>query len=339
MGGKTGENIIMGRVLVTGGGGFLGKAIVKKLLARGEDVTSFSRNHYPELTQLGVSQIAGDIRDQEAVRSACKEKDIVFHVAAKAGVWGNAEEYHDINLNGTRHVIRACHSEHVTRLIYTSSPSVVFDGKDLQGANESVPYPLLYHAPYPASKSLAEQAVKDASNRFLLTVTLRPHLIWGPQDNHLVPKILSRARRLRIIGDGKNLVDTTYIDNAADAHVLAADRLLHLPQLSGKVYFISQGEPVRLWDMVNAILAAGGFPPITKRVSHKKARFVAGWLERTHRFFRLKGEPLLTRFVVDELATSHWFDLRAAREELGYTPRVSTQEGLQHLAQWLKPMH
>jgi nucleoside-diphosphate-sugar epimerase len=335
MGIRKGQKHGMTRILVTGGGGFLGSAIVEKLVSRGEQVVSFSRRSYPEMAKLGVRQIMGDLRCATDVRNGCKGIDLVFHVAAKAGVWGDYRHYYETNYIGTRNVIDACRHQGVNRLIYTSSPSVIFNGKNMAGVDESVPYPARYHAPYPATKALAERAVIAATDPMLSTITLRPHLIWGPKDNHLVPRILSRARQLRIIGKGDNLVDTTYIDNAAAAHVLAADRLASHPHLSGKVYFISQGAPIALWDMVNAILKAGGSPPVRDRIPYQTAWLIGVALEGIYRLFRLKGEPRMTRFVANELASTHWFNIRAARDELGYTPHVSTAEGLRHLSDWL----
>ncbi|MDH3567286.1 MAG: NAD-dependent epimerase/dehydratase family protein, partial [Desulfobacteraceae bacterium] len=224
------------KVLVTGGGGFLGGAIVKQLVDRGKDVRSFSRNFYPELAQLGVEQIQGDIVDKTAVEQACKGVELVFHVAAKPGVWGNYADYYPTNVMGTQHVIDACKKHGVLRLVFTSSPSVVFDGTDMEGVDESAPYPEKFHAHYPKTKAIAEQLVIKAAGKDLMTITLRPHLIWGPKDNHLVPRIIERAGRLIRVGSGKNRVDTIYIDNAAEAHVLAADRLKENPGLSGKVY-------------------------------------------------------------------------------------------------------
>ncbi|NJL59500.1 MAG: NAD-dependent epimerase/dehydratase family protein, partial [Desulfobacteraceae bacterium] len=240
-------------ILVTGGGGFLGQAIIRQLIARNEKVCSFSRQFYPELEKMGVHQIQGDIADKASVESACKGMESVFHAAAKPGVWGDYDEYYRANVVGTENVIAACFENKVSRLIYTSSPSVIFNGKDMEGVNESVPYPETYHAHYPKTKAIAERLVIAAAQKGLKTIILRPHLIWGPGDNHLVPRILAKAKRLRKIGDGKNLVDTIYIDNAAYAHILAADKLISNPGLSGKIYFVSQDEPIALWDMVNAI--------------------------------------------------------------------------------------
>jgi len=324
------------KVLVTGGGGFLGGAIVKQLVDRGKDVRSFSRNFYPELAQLGVEQIQGDIVDKTAVEQACEGVELVFHVAAKPGVWGNYADYYPTNVMGTQHVIDACKKHGVLRLVFTSSPSVVFDGTDMEGVDESVPYPEKFHAHYPKTKAIAEQLVIKAAGKDLMTITLRPHLIWGPKDNHLVPRIIERAGRLIRVGSGKNRVDTIYIDNAAEAHVLAADRLKENPGLSGKVYFISQNDPVPLWDLVNDILKTAGLPPVKRAIPRKTAWLMGALFEFVYKMFRIRGEPQMTRFLADELATAHWFDIRAARKDLGYAPTISIKEGLSRLEQWLQ---
>jgi nucleoside-diphosphate-sugar epimerase len=324
--------------LVTGGGGFLGGAIVRRLVVRGDRVSSLARGRHPELEALGVEQHQGDVADAVAVRKAAAGCDVVFHVAAKAGVWGPYAEYHRANVAGTENVVAACRARGVSRLVYTSSPSVVFDGRDQEGVNESVPYPKHFEAHYPKTKALAEQHVLAANGPTLATVALRPHLIWGPGDNHLVPRILERGRagKLRRVGKHNKLIDTTYIDNAADAHLLAADRLTPDSPIAGKAYFISQGEPVPLWDMVNRILAAGGVAPVTRSVPAPVA-YLAGWLcELAYGTMRWREEPPMTRFVARELSTAHWFDITAARRDLGYEPRVSLSEGLRRLAEHLQ---
>lgn len=323
-------------VLVIGGGGFLGTVIVKQLVERGDQVASFSRNRHPELEFMGVRQISGDIADEDVVRTACKGMDLVFHVAAKTGVWGPYSGYFKTNVTGTLNVIAACNKNDVPALVYTSSPSVVFDGNNMEGVDETVPYPASFQAHYPKTKALAEQAVVRAASDTLRTIILRPHLIWGPGDNSLVPRILARAKRLVRVGGGENLVDTVYIDNAAEAHILAADKLQTTPQLSGKIYFISQDDPIPLWDMIDHILAAGGFPPVKHSISKRTARLAGAALEAVYTLFNISTEPRMTRFVADELATSHWFDIRAAKRDLGYTPAVSTSEGLKRLTAWLE---
>jgi nucleoside-diphosphate-sugar epimerase len=324
--------------LVTGGGGFLGYAIVLQLLKKKTCVRTFSRRHYKSLDIKGVEQYQGDLDDLSAVTSACQEVDTVFHVAAKTGVWGRYNDYYRTNVIGTHNIIAACQSSGCTDIVYTSSPSVVFNGQDMEGVDESVPYPKHYRSHYPQTKALAEQAVVSAAKDGLKTIILRPHLIWGPRDNHLVPRIIKRAHRLRQIGDGNNLVDTVYIDNAASAHILAAESLKTNPELSGRIYFISQGDPIPLWDMVNAILKAGGRTPVKKIISLNKAKIVAAVLETIYRILRLKGEPQLTRFVAEELASAHWFDISAARKDLNYRPEVSTAVGLKRLQEWLENM-
>ncbi|WP_054690328.1 NAD-dependent epimerase/dehydratase family protein [Desulfosarcina cetonica] len=322
-------------ILVTGGGGFLGSAIIRQLVAQGHRVTSFSRRSHPHLDALGVRQLRGDIVNAGAVKDAVREKDAVFHVAAKAGVWGPADAYYPVNVTGTRHVITACRSCRVPMLIYTSSPSVVFNGKDMAGIDESVPYPTRYHAHYPRTKAMAEQLVRAAADDQLRTITLRPHLIWGPGDNHLAPRIIARSHRLRQVGDGRNRVDTIYIDNAAHAHLLAMEALQHHPELSGRVYFISDDAPIALWEMVNRILAAGGKGPVTRTLSPAMAYAIGTLLEGTYHLFGIRHEPIMTRFVARELATAHWFDISAAKRDLGYTAGISIDTGMQRLKAWL----
>ncbi|MBL0713227.1 MAG: NAD-dependent epimerase/dehydratase family protein [Desulfosarcina sp.] len=323
-------------VLVTGGGGFLGGAIVRLLLGKGIRVRSFSRRHYPALDALGVEQVQGDIAHLDAVLAATAGVDLVFHVAAKPGIWGDYQDYHRPNVIGTENVLQACREHGVHHLVYTSSPSVVFNGQDMAGVDESVPYPGHWDAHYPQTKALAEQMVLQAGRRDLSTIALRPHLIWGPGDNHLAPRIIRRAKRLRKIGPGRNRVDTIYIDNAAHAHLLAAENLIARPELSGRVYFISQDEPIVLWEMIDAILAAADLPPVKRSLSAPAARCIGTLSEWLYRTFRLPGEPPMTRFVADELASAHWFDIGAAKRDLGYRPLVSTQEGLHRLRHWLQ---
>lgn len=322
------------KCLVTGGGGFLGRRIVELLLDRGDDVRVLARGSYPELTARGVDCHRGDITNADAVAKACHGCDIVFHVAAKAGVWGSYDDYHQPNVVGTQNVIDACRNCRVTKLVYTSSPSVVFDGRDMTGLDESVPYPRHHKAPYPHTKAIAEQNILAANNSSLATTALRPHLIWGPRDNHLVPRIVERAKFLRRIGGLNKKVDCVYIDNAARAHLLAADRLEPGSPVAGRPYFISQGEPRGIWDLVNGILAAAGKPPVTKAVPTWFATCAAGCSESLFGLLGIRKEPRLTRFVVKELTTAHWFDISAARRDFGYEPTVSIDEGLDRLREW-----
>ncbi len=324
------------KALVTGGGGFLGGAIVKKLIARGDTVRSLSRGDYPELRVLGVETIRGDVGDKAITMQAAKGCDVVFHVAAKAGIWGLREDFVRANVEGTRNVVEACRAHGIGKLVFTSSPSVVYGGGDLEGVNESIPYPDKFDADYPATKAEAERIVLRANEANLATVALRPHLIWGPGDNHLIPRIIARARagKLRKIGNRLNRVDSIYIDNAAEVHLLAADRLGSFGNIGGKAYFVSQGDPWPLWDLVNGILKAARLEPVRKSVPTGVAWLAGALMESTHRALRLEGEPLMTRFLVHQLSTAHWFDITAARRDLGYQPKVSIDEGLRRLGRW-----
>ena len=326
------------KVLVTGGGGFLGGAIVRQLLERGDTVRSYSRAAYPELARLGIDQLQGDLADQEALCKAAQGCEIIYHVAAKPGIWGSYQEFHQANVTGTENVLEACRLHGINKLVYTSSPSVVFDGRDVTGGDESLPYPAHFEAHYPHTKALAEQLVLGANGPDLATVALRPHLIWGPGDNHLVPRIIAKGRagKLRRIGNRPCLVDTVYVDNAARAHLLAGDKLTPGSAIAGRAYFISNGEPIPLWEMVNFILAAADLPPVTRTISTQMAYAAGSLCEGIWSLFKLSGEPPMTRFVAQELATAHWFNIDAARRDLGYAPEISINEGLVKLREWLR---
>jgi len=252
-------------------------------------------------------------------------------------LWGRYEDFHEANVVGTRNVIAGCRAAGISRLVYTSSPSVVFNGADMEGVDESAPYPTHFTSPYPATKAGAEKMVLEANGPDLATVALRPHLIWGPRDTHLVPGILERGRagKIKRLGSSPKRVDFTYITNVADAHLLAADRLRPGSPIAGRAYFITNGEPVVLWDFIDRLLAVAGIAPVRGTVSPRVA-YAAGWVaEGVWRALRLSGEPLMTRFLAEELATSHWFNIDAARRDLGFSPRVTMEEGLQRLKEWL----
>lgn len=320
-------------VLVTGAGGFLGRHVARLHVERGDRVRSFSRSHYDFLDAWGVEQVQGDLRDARALEKACQSVDVVHHVASLAGIWGRWRDYHSINVKGTQHVLDACRAGGVSRLVYTSSPSVTFDGEDQCGLSESVPYARRFLCHYPRSKAMAERRVLESSDPALATCALRPHLIWGPHDNHLLPRLLARARRgkLRRIGDGTNVIDTVYVENAADAHVLAADRLEPGGGLAGQAYWITQHEPVNCWDWIDRLLACGGLPAVEKTVSAGLAIRVGGFLELLYRCLPIAGEPPMTRFLARQLSTSHFFNSDRAKRDLGYEPRVSNEEGLRRL--------
>lgn len=328
--------------LVTGAGGFLGHYVVQQLAARGDRVRVLTRVRKPELDALGVEYRLGVVQNRADVFEALRGSqpiDCVFHVAGKAGIWGRWEDFHLVNVVGTDNVLHACREFLVPRLVYTSSPSVTFAGTDQRGIDESAPYPQRWLAHYPHSKALAEQAVLAANGiDGLWTCALRPHLIWGPGDQHLIPRLIDRARKgqLRRVGDGRNLIDTIYVENAAEAHLLAADRLAGGSRVCGRAYFLSQGEPVKCWEWIDQVLALAGLPPVRKSISFRAAYAAGAMLEGVWTLLGRTDEPRMTRFLAAQLATSHYFNLARAREELGYEPRVSMAEGMERMKESLK---
>ena len=330
-------------VLVTGGGGFLGRVIVEQLVARGDRVRSFGRGRYPDLEALGVEVVRGDIADRDAVVRACEGVEAVIHVAALPGIAVKWAPYERANVVGTENVLAGCRTHRISRLVYTSSPSITFAGVDQCGVDESAPCDFRWMeangAHYSRSKAIAEQAVLAANDAALRTCALRPHLIWGPRDNHLIPRLIARARsgRFRRVGDGTNRVDTIYVDNAAAAHLQALDALaVESSHVAGRAYFLSQDDPVNCWEWIDEILALVDLPPVRKSISRPTAERVGAILERVYRALSLSGEPPMSRFLAAQLATSHWFDISAARQDFGYTPAISTAEGMRRLGEWLR---
>lgn len=320
------------RVVVTGGSGFVGKALCRALRREGFDVLSLSRRPVPELEAEGVRSFCGDLTSpgfpyDELLTGVYA----VFHTAAHVQMWGRSEEFFRVNVEVTRRILDASERVGCPFLIFTSSPSVVAADGDLRGVDESTPYPKTYRAWYPATKAQAEQEVLSRGKTGpLKTVSLRPHLIFGPGDTNLIPTIIERARcgRLPIIGRGTNLVDVTYIEDCVAAHLCALKALEKDETVSGEPFFISQGEPVGLWSFIDEVLARAGIARLTKRLDPRVAFVIASLLERICRVLPHHPEPPLTTFLVKEMSSDHYFSISRAREKLGYTPRFSVAQAL-----------
>lgn len=329
-------------IVVTGGGGFLGQALCRRLVERGERVTSLQRSRYPALDAIGVEQLQIDVADFAALSDALRGVDAIFHVAAKAGAWGDFHDYFDANVRGTRNLIAACRMNGVQTFVHTSTPSVAHRGHHaVEGGSEvTAPVATRFKAAYPATKARAERIVLDENGNGLATVALRPRLIWGPGDNHLLPRLVDRAKRgrLRFVGDGSNKIDTTYIDNAVQAHLDAFDALHGRPdaRCAGRAYFISNGEPRAISEVINGLLRAAGAPQVQRMIPFRAAYAIGAACEHAWRWLPLSGEPPMTRFVAEQLATPHWYDLGAARVDFGYQPKVGMLEGMQKLAAWMR---
>ncbi len=322
------------KALVTGGGGFLGLYLTEQLVGRGDQVRVLCRGEYPRLRELNVDYHKGDVRDLDTVTAACADQEAVFHTAALPGVWGSWSMFYETNAAGTENVIAACREQGVGKLIYTSSPSVVFDGTEHTGGDESLPYSDRFLCHYPHTKAIAERAVLAANGQNgLATCSLRPHLMWGPRDNHIIPRLIQTAKqgRLRRVGSGRNLISISYVENAARAHLQAADALNVGSPVAGEAYFINEIEPVNLWQWVDQLLALAGLPPVKRALSARAARVVGALQEVAYRVLPLRGEPAMTRFLAEQLGNSHHYSVAKAQRDFGYNPQVSFDEAMRRL--------
>ncbi len=322
-------------MLVTGGAGFLGSAVCKQLLQLGHQVTAYQRSDAPELAQLGVRVIRGDICDAHALAAAASGCNAVIHTAGKAGVWGKFDDYQRINVGGTETVLQVCRQHAIPYLVHTSSPSIVQGGRDIEGGDESLPVNTHFLAAYPQTKAAAEQRVLAANCPQLKTTALRPHLIWGPGDPHILPRLAARVRngKLALPGADKR-IDTVFVENAALAHILALNELCGQAAAAGKAYFISNDEPLPQGDIIQRLLQAIGISVVIRPVPALPARLAGALCEAIWRVLPLSSEPPLTRFSADQLTTAHWYDISAARRDLAYVPQVSISEGLARLKQY-----
>lgn len=313
------------KILVTGGTGFLGRQLARSLL-HGHRVHLLGRNftQSQDLLSLGAQPIPVDLRDRQATIAACAGMDAVFHVGALSAPWGRRADFFAINVDGTANVIVGCRQHGVGRLIYVSSPSVVFDGRDHWNLSESAPYPRRFASIYSLTKKLGEDLVNQAASTGLSAVILRPKAIFGPGDTSLLPRLIAAARRGRLpqIGDGRNLVDLTYVDNVVHALLLA----LESPAAVGRTYTITNGEHVPLWNVIRQVLRHQGLSTKLRRIPLNVALPAAAIMEA--RAAITGREPLLTRYSASILARTQTYTISAAQRDLGYEPQISIAEGI-----------
>jgi len=318
--------------LVIGGTGFLGREIACQLLERGQKVRTFCRRE-GDLPK-GVEIVLGDLADPASLHKACREVETVYHTAAIPSISLHWKPFYETNVLGTQNVLNACKATGVRKLIYTSSASVAFDCKPQYNVDETAPYPDRWLAHYPHSKAIAEKMILDAASDSLLTCSIRPHLIIGKRDRHLMPRLLQRAKsgRLFRVGDGSNLIDIIFIENAALGHIQAAEALTGKEcPVNGNAYFLSQGEPVNCWEWIDELLVIKGLPKVKRSISFSAA-WTLGWtLEGIYKCCRLQGEPVMTRFLAAQLAVTHYLNIAKAQRDFGYVPVVSMEEGMKQL--------
>ncbi len=319
------------RVLVTGGSGLLGRRTIDALTSRGHEVVALQRHHDDALT---CAQVLADVRDADVVAATAAGCDALVHGAAKVGVIGTREEFRAVNVGGTESVVAACRAAGLARLVVVSSPSVGYESTPTVGAGASTPITQRHDRSwYSESKAEAELVALAANDRALAVTAIRPHAIWGPGDTQLVGRIVERARagRLFVVGGGRALIDTTYVDNAAAALVVAAEQLTPAGALAGRAFVVSNGEPLPLRSLLELICAAAGVPPPARDLPLGLARGLAGVAERLWARARPGDEPPVTRFLVDQLGLAHWFDPRPFREATGWRPGVTIAEGMRRL--------
>ena len=322
------------RVLVTGGSGLLGRMTISALVACGHEVVALQRNRSAE---LACEQVLGDVCDAEAVATAAADCEAVIHGAARVGVVGSRAEFHRVNVGGTEAVVAACRTAGVERLVFISSPSVGYESAPTIGAGARPPITTRHDRSwYSESKGEAELVALAANGPTLAVTAIRPHAIWGPGDTQLIGRIVDRARagRLFVVDGGTALIDTTYVDNAADALIAAVEHLTPESDLAGRAFVVSNGEPLPVRVLLERICEAARVPPPTRDVPLPLARGMATIAERLWTRARPGAEPPATRFLVDQLALAHWFDPRPFREATGWRPAVSIDEGMARLAEW-----
>jgi len=319
------------RVLVTGATSLVGRAVVARLVDRGDAVTVFQR----QPSDLDVAEHLGDVADRAAVANAMTGMDAVVHVAGRAAVTGEWELFEETNVRGTRIVTDAARDAGVTRFVYVSSPSVAHDGQSIVGAPAGPAEPDRARGNYARSKAQAELIALAANSSAMPVVAVRPHVIWGPGDTQFVGRIVDRAKsgRLAIVGSGAALTDTTYIDNAADALVAALDAA---PNLGGSALVVTNGQPRPVREILNRIILAAGFEPPRIKVPYRVARTGGLAAERIWDRRKTDDDPPMTSFLAEQLATAHWFDQRETRRTLDWEPAVSLDEGFRRLRQWFE---
>ncbi|MDR2346815.1 MAG: NAD-dependent epimerase/dehydratase family protein [Planctomycetaceae bacterium] len=327
--------------LVIGGSGFLGGEIVSQLVRRGDSVRVLTRRSVTNNVIEGVEYCLGDVCDRDSLMSACCGVHTVFHTASIPSISVDWQPFYQTNVLGTQNVIDACISKGVRRLIYTSSASVTFDCKSQPAAEETLPYPKKWLAHYPRSKAMAENLTLEMAGKAtgLLTCSIRPHLIIGAKDRHLIPRLLDRAKKGKLfrVGDGTNLVDIIFVENAAAGHIQAADSLKdENSPVNGNAYFISQGEPVNCWSWIDDILESCGLPKVSKSISFNRAWILGTALELWYKIFKLKGEPLMTRFLAAQLSQTHYLNIAKAKNDFNYKPIIAMEEGMEKLKNILK---
>lgn len=325
------------KALVTGGTGFLGHALARRLLREGWDVTAAGRNEAVgrTLEAEGARFARLDLADEAGMVAACAGQDVVFHSGALSSPWGPYDAFYKANVTGTRHVIQGCRAHGVGRLVHVSTPSLYFDFRDREGIREDEPLPAKGVNAYAETKRWAEMEVDKAFAAGLPTITIRPRALFGPGDTTILPRLIraNQDGRMPLFDGGRARIDITYVENVVDALMLcqkAPDSAL------GRKFNITNGEPMAVGDMLTRLFDRLGMPYAPKPMSFEAGMAIATTLEFVANTFQGGKEPVLNRYSVGLLSKSQTLDITQAREVLGYSPRVGIDEGLEHFVSWWK---
>jgi len=319
------------KVLVTGASSLIGRHAVRRLVDRGDAVTTFQRNP----AGLNTREVLGSVDDPTAAAEACSGQDVVIHLAARVGVTGRWEDYESVNVRGTVVVLEQARANGVQAFVHVSSPSVAHSGDPLVGSGAGPADPEDARGHYATSKALAEQHALAASSVAMPVVAIRPHLVWGPGDTQLIGRIIERALsgRLALVGAGTALIDTTCVANAADALVAAVDQA---PGLGGRALVVSNGEPRMVQEVVSRIVRVAGLDWSPRHVPARLAVVAGHIVEAAWERLDRNDDPPMTSFLAEQLSTAHWFDQRETRDALGWRPSVSLDSGFVELEQWFR---
>ncbi|MBV7412150.1 NAD-dependent epimerase/dehydratase family protein [Dermabacteraceae bacterium TAE3-ERU27] len=320
------------KVLVTGASGMLGRRVAETLRDRGDEVTAFQRR---DAQIPGVRTVQGSLTSEADLARAVAGQDAVIHLAAKVSISGPEEEYREVNIGGTQRLIDAMRAAGVKRLVNISSPSVAHSGEPIVGDGELPADPETARGPYARTKAAAEVLAMAADGDDLMVTSLRPHIVWGPGDTQLVARIVERGKRgtLPLLDGGQALIDTCYVDNAADAIVAGLDRI---EEVHGESFVITNGEPRTVAELMEGFCRAAGVPGPRLNLPAPLAKAAGRLVEKIWEVRPGEDEPPMTEFLAEQLSTAHWFDQRRVRERLRWTPAVSFDEGLARVAEYFE---
>ncbi len=319
-----------GAAFVTGGSGFIGGALIRRLVRDGREVRALARSDRSaeRVEEAGATAVRGELDDRESMRAGAEGCELAFHAAAQLGAWGTREEFERGNVIGTQNALAACRDAGVRRFVHVGTEAVLIAGEPLVNVDETSPLRPDSKALYSATKARAEEAVRSAANGGFETVVVRPRFVWGPGDNTLLPGLVDAVRRGRFswIDGGRHKTSTTHVDNAVEGLVLGAER-----GRSGEAYFVTDGEPVVFREFVTELLETQGVTPPDRSAPRPVIGAVAVAGETLWRMLPLPGEPPVSRFAYWVASLETTIDISKARSELGYAPVKSIDEGLNEL--------